>query len=88
MKEMKCYDILTVHAEGKDYAVAAPSIAAGVGDLVEFRVAENMSMVGQVTHQMLCKQFDDAWHTVAAFTRIHDAIAAYSMTWSAETADT
>lgn len=84
---MKYCNILTVHAEGKDYAVAAPSIAAGVGDLVEFRVAENMSMVGQVTHQMLCKQFDDAWHTVAAFTRIHDAIAAYSMTWSAENAD-
>ena len=87
MKEMKCYDILTVHAEGKDYAVAAPSYEASVGHLAVFRVADRMTMVGQVTNLIRCNQFDDTWHTVATFTRIHDAVAVYSVVWSEKDSD-
>lgn len=81
----KC-DILIVHAEHNDYAVAAPADQATFGYLVEFRVADNMTMIGKVNHVMPCKQFDDAWHSVSVFTRIHDAVGIYEKSWS-ETSD-
>ncbi len=80
--------ILTVHAEHKDYAVAAPLHEACVGHLCEFRVADNMTMVGKVTHLMHCKQFDNVWDSVSVFTRIHDAVEIYDVVWSETDNDT
>lgn len=81
-------DILIVRSESKDYAVAAPAYMASVGQLVEFRVAERMTLVGQVTYLMHCQQFDDAWGCIAAFTRIHDVVAIYKAIWNEEIANT
>lgn len=80
--------ILIVHSEHKDYAVAAPHHEASVGHLCEFRVADNMNLIGVVTQLMHCKQFDDAWNTVATLTRIHDAVAIYEGIWKEVKEDT
>ena len=81
-------DILIVHADGKDYAVAAPSWEAITGYLVEFRVADTMTLVGKVVHQVRCKQFDDTWTAIKRFTRILDVVNIYKVAWSEDNADT
>jgi hypothetical protein len=77
--------ILTVHAEHKDYAVAAPSYEASIGHICEFRVADNMTMIGMVMNLVHCKQFDETWNTIASFTGIHDAVAIYEIVWNGNT---
>lgn len=81
-------DILIVHAEGKDYAVAAPAFETTTGDLVEFRVADRMTLLGPATHIMTCKRFDEAWNLIFGLTRIHNAVAIYNVKWSEGLSDT
>ena len=80
-------DILIVHSEGKDYAVAAPAFETTPGELVEFRVADRMTLLGPVTNIMTCKRFDDSWNCVFKLTRIHEAVAIYNAKWRADQSD-
>lgn len=81
-------DILIVPVEGQDYVVAAPAFESELGDLVEFRASDHMTLLGPVTEKMTCRKFDEAWSCFSRLAKIHEAVAIYNAKWSTDSIET
>lgn len=87
-KNVNYKDILIVPVEGKDYVVAAPAFESELGDLVEFRVTDHMTLLGHVTEKLTCRKSDEAWSCFSRLAKIHEAVAIYNAKWSADSIET
>ena len=81
-------DLVVVYSEGRNYVVAAPPFEAEIGELLEFRTSDRMTLLGPVIEKMTCQKLGEEWSLVSSLARIHDTVAIYKVKWSADPSDT